>query len=299
MARIGNQTVWSKYKILFLERNTNPQTGQSDYVREIVNATNKKVIANDTITTNAQLNANSILGYMMTVTTSNTQTTPSPYLTQAFASTNKFVFLFKVNYIKSTLLTMHRFASTIEYGQKVPLSGNMTDLSGKPLPISPVQLYLESSVDSGQTWQQITLVTTSPNGAYNYSWAPNPGNYLVRAHYLGTTNAYAETYSTPLPLLVTKSNTTLTVSASPASFAIGQNVTIAVTMAPLVAGANITVSYTTDNKTFTPIRTIAMGSQTMSFTWKADVSGRFMIVATWQGNQDYSPVAASVTVHTG
>ncbi|HYB83807.1 MAG TPA: STT3 domain-containing protein [archaeon] len=298
MARIGNQTGWNKYQIQFLETNTNPQTGQSDYVREIVNATSKKVIANDTITTSAQLNADSVLGYMMTITTSNTQTTPSPYLTQVFSSTNKFVYLFRVNYIKSTLLTMHPFASAISYGQSVRLAGNMTQPNGNPLPISPVQLYLESSVDSGQTWEAITLLTTSPNGAFNYTWTPNPGNYLVRAHYLGTTS-YSETYSTPLPLLVTKTNSTLKLSTSPAAFAMGQNVTITVTMAPFVAGANVTVSYTLDNKTFTPIRTVQMTSQTMSFAWKSDVSGSFMIVAAWQGNIDYNPATSSIEVHGG
>jgi len=298
MARIGNQTAYNKYQILFLETNTNAQTGQSDYVREIVNATNKKVIANDTITTSAQLNADSLLGYMMTITTSNTQTTPSPYLTQAFASTNKFVFLFKVNYIKSTRLTMHPFAPKINYGQKILLTGNMTAPNGTPLQTSPIQLYLEASIDSGQTWQDITLATTSPSGAYNYTWRPDAGNYLVRAHYLSTTNTYAETYSTPLPLLVAKSNSTITLSTSPASFSTGQNVTITVTMSPLVAGANVTVSYTSDNKTFTPIKTIAMTSETMSFTWKADVSGSFMIVAAWQGNVNYNPAGAYVRVHT-
>jgi dolichyl-diphosphooligosaccharide--protein glycosyltransferase len=255
MARIGNQTMYGKYKILFVETNTNAQSGQSDYVREIVNATSKKVISNDTITTSAQLNADSLLGYMMTITTSNTQTTPSPYLTQVFASTNKFVYLFRVNYIKATRLTMRPFAATVSYGQKVLLAGNMTDPQGKPLTISPLQFYLETSVDSGSTWQQITLVTSSPSGAYNYTWVPDPGNYLVRAHYLGVTSTYAETFSTPLPLLVNKSNSTLTVSTSPASFANGQNVTITVTMSPLVTGANVTIYTTKDNKTFTPIRT--------------------------------------------
>jgi len=297
MARIGNQTMWNNYEILFLETNTNPQTGQSDYIREMVNPVTKKVVSNDTITTSAQLNGDSMLGYMMAITTSATQTTPSPYLTQAFSSTNKFVFLFKVNYIKSSLLTMRPIPATVEYGHNVTLAGNMTDPNGKPLPISPLQLYLESSIDSGQSWQAITVLNVNPNGGYSYSWKPDPGNYLIRAHYMGTTS-YAETFSNPQPLLVTKTNSTLTLSTSPASFANGQNVTITVSMAPFVSGANVTVSYTTNNKTFTPIRTVVMTSQTMSFAWKADVSGSFMIVASWQGNQDYNPATVSITVHT-
>jgi len=298
MARIGNQTMWNNYEIMFLETNTNPQTGQSDYIREMINPTTKEVVANDTITTSDQLNADSMLGYMMTFTTSNTQTTPSPYLTQVFSSTNKFVFMFKVNYIKSTFLTMRGIKPNINYGQNVVLAGNMTDPSGKPLPISPLQLLLESSVDNGQSWQQVAQVTASPNGAYNYTWIPDPGNYLVRAHYLGT-NTYAETFSTPLPLLVNKSNATLTLSTSPASFSTGQNVTVTVAMSPFVTGANVTVSYSLDNKTFTPIRTIAMTSQTMSFGWTPTVSGNLILEATWQGSIDYNPASVSVKVHSG
>jgi hypothetical protein len=239
-----------------------------------------------------------MLGYMMTFTTTNTQTTPSPYLTQVFQSTNKFVYLFQVNYIKSTHLTMHPIPSTINYGTNITFSGNMTDPNGKPLPISPVQLYLESSIDSGQTWQEITLVTASPNGVYNYVWTPEPGNYLIRAHYSGTVGGYAETFSTPEPLLVNKVNSTITLSASPASFTVGQNVTVTVTLSPFVSGANVTISYTSDNKTFTPIRTIAMTSPTASFTWTVNVSGSYLLVASWQGSIDYNSATAYLKVHT-
>jgi len=297
MARIGNQTMWNKDEVLFVETNTNPQTGQSDYVRELIDPTTKKVIGNDTITTSAQLNADSMLGYMMTYTTSNTQTTPSAYLTQVFASTNKFVFLFKVNYIKPTRLTMRPIAENITYGQTVDIAGNFTDPNGNPLPISPLQFYLESSEDSGQSWQQITLITTSPNGAYDYTWKPEPGNYLVRAHYIGSTN-YAETFSAPQGLLVQRSNKeSLTLSTSPSTFSEGQTVTITVGMSPLITGENVTVSYTTDNKTFTPIQTISMTSQNVSFSWKVNVSGTFRIVAVWQGNQEYGPAVAAIKVH--
>jgi len=299
MVRIGNNTMWNnRYEVTFLESTPNAQSGQSDYTRIIEDTVTKKIVGNDSITTNAQLNDQSMLGYMMTYTTSNTETTPSPYLTQAFQSTNKFVYLFQVNYIKGTRLTMAPIKPMINYGSKIMISGNMTDPEGNPLPISPLQLYLESSVDSGQTWQEVTLVTATPNGAYNYSWTPDPGNYLVRAHYLGTTGTYAETFSNPQPLLVNKANSTLTLTTSPASFTLGQNVTVTVTMSPFVSGANVSVSYTSDNKTFTPISTITMTSQTMSFTWTVNATGSYMVVASWQGNIDYNPASAYLKFHS-
>jgi len=296
MARIGNNTMWNKYEITFHVISTNAQTGASDYARIITNPATKKVVNNDTITTNAQLNADSMLGYMMTLTTSNTQTTPSPYLTQVFASTNKFVYLFKVNLIKSSFITMRPVRTPITYGGNVVMSGNITDTSGKPLAANPVQVVLESSLDSGQSWQEITAVTASPNGAYNYTWLPDAGAYLIRAHYYGT-GTYSEVASNPETLVVTKANATLRLSTSPASFTVGQNITVTVTLSPYVTPANVTVAYTFDNKTFTPINTILMTSQTMSFTWKADVPGSFMLVAALQSSIDYNPAVTYLTIH--
>jgi asparagine N-glycosylation enzyme membrane subunit Stt3 len=298
MVRIGNNTMWNnKYEVTFYETNTNAQSGQSDYNRVITDVTTKKVVGNDSITTSEQLNDQSMLGYMMTFTTTNTQETPSPYLTQVFQSTNKFVYLFQVNYIKGTKLTMAPLTPTAAYGNKIMISGNMTDPQGNPLPITPLQLYLESSVDSGQSWQEITLVTATPNGAFNYSWTPDAGNYLIRAHYLGTTGTYAETYSSPQPLLVNRANTTLTMTTSPASFTLGQNVSVTVTLTPFVTGANVTLSYTSDNKTFTPIRTIVMTSQTATFTWTVNATSSYTLVASWQGTIDYNPATAYYKVH--
>jgi asparagine N-glycosylation enzyme membrane subunit Stt3 len=295
MARIGNNTMWNKYQITFVETSTNPQTGASDYARIIKDPATNKVVSNDSITTSAQLNADSMLGYMMTITTTNTQTTPSPYLTQVFQSTNKFVYLFQVNYIKSASITMQPVRTPIAYGTPVVMSGSITDTSGKPLSSQPVQVVLESSVDSGQSWQQIGTVAAAPSGAYNYTAVPDAGTYLIRAHYLGTA-AYSEVTSTPEPLVVTKSNATLTLSTSPSTFNVGQNITVTVSLSPYVTGTNVTIGYTFDNKTFTPINTILMTSRTMSFTWKADVPGTFTLVVALQGSVNYNPAIAYLTI---
>ncbi len=236
-----------------------------------------------------------MLGYMMTVTTSNTQTTPSPYLTQVFSSSNKFVYLFKVNLIKSTFITMRPVKTPIVYGTPVTMQGNITDTSGNPLTSQPVQVVLESSVDSGQSWQQIGTVNAAPSGAYNYTAVPNAGTYLIRAHYVGTAT-YGDVVSTPETVVVAKANATLTLSTSPATFNQGQNITVTLTLSPYVTGTNVTVAYTFDNKTFTPIDTVFMTAQTMSFTWKADVPGTFMLVATLQAGVNYNPATAYLTI---
>jgi hypothetical protein len=296
MARIGNDTMWNKYNVMFLQTTTNAQSGASDYVRVLQDPKTKKVVANDTITTSQQLNENSMLGYMMTITSTNTQLTPSPYLTQVFQSSNKFVYLFQVNYIKQSRITMRSISSPIPYGEKVDLAGNITDPQGNPLPVSSLHLFLESSVDSGQTWQTISFVPVAPSGAYNYTWQPNAGNYSVRAHFLGIPGTYGETFSVPESLTVNPVRASLTLSTSPAAFSAGQNVTVTVTLLPFVTPTNVTLAYTSDNKTFTPITTIIMSSSTMSFTWKADVPGTFTIVAVLQGTPNYKATIASLTI---
>ena len=296
MARIGNNTVWNgNYQVMFLEGPVNQQTGTGDYTR-ILKSANGKVVGNTTITSNGQLSDDSMLGYMMAKTTTDPQLTASPYLTEVFQSTNKFVYLFQVNALKASQVTMRPIKSPINYGDKVSLQGNLTDPQGNPLTLSNPPITLESSVDSGQSWQEIDTVTASPNGAYNYTWVPHAGSYLVRAHYLGASGPYGESESNPLVLNVNRVNTTLTISTSPATFTVGENITISVTMSPLAQGANVTLAYTFDNKTFTPFSSIAMTSQTTTFNWKADVPGTFIIRVSWDGNQDYNPATAYLTI---
>jgi hypothetical protein len=78
---------------------------------------------------------------------------------------------------------------------------------------------------------------------------------------------------------------------------VGQNVTVTVQMSPFVSGANVTVSYSLDNKTFVPITNVIMSSPTMNFTWTVNVSGSFILIATWPGNGNYNPATAIVSVN--
>jgi dolichyl-diphosphooligosaccharide--protein glycosyltransferase len=296
MARIGNNTVWQdNYQVQFLQGPVDTTTGQSDYTRILRDKTGK-VVGNTTITQSGQLNSDSMLGYMMAKTTTDTSMTTSPYLTQVFQSTNHFVYLFQVRALKATQITMRPVKTPINYGEKVNLIGNLTDSLGNPLTIANAQVVLESSIDSGQTWQEIDTVTATPNGVYNDTWIPHAGSYLIRAHYLGTSGPYGEGTSTPLELDVHRVNATLTVTTSPASFTVGQNVSITIGMSPFVQGANVTLSYTFDNKTFTQFTSVIMTSGTTTFHWKAVVPGTFMIVATWQGNQDYNTATVYLSI---
>jgi dolichyl-diphosphooligosaccharide--protein glycosyltransferase len=298
MARIGNNTFWSNYKVIYQEKftGTGTQSQSSSYYR-VLQDSKGKFVANDTIAQNNQLNDKSMLGYMMAARSQSASTTPSRYFTQVFASSNRYVYLFQFNILKLTHIAINSINSPLTYGDKALLAGDLTDSLGNPLSISGAQVALESSADNGQTWKAVKTIPVSSNGAFNDTWIPSAGIYLVRAHYLGDVGPYSENSTTPQLLNVKKANVTLRISSSPTSAAIGQNVTVNVQMTPFLSGANVTVLYTFDNKTFVPIMTLTMNSPTMNFTWKVNIPGSFTLVAALPGTGNYNPARADVIVN--
>jgi hypothetical protein len=238
-----------------------------------------------------------MLGYMMALATNAANEPASPYFTRVFSSSNNFVFLFQVRIPKAVHLSLNPIKRQIPYGQQVVLAGNLTDAAGNALSISNPSVAMESSTDSGQTWLNIQTVPVSPNGTYTYTWTPDAGNYIIRAHYLGAVGPYAETSTTPQVLNVQTGSVSLSITTSSRSVTIGQNVSVTVQMSPLVSGANVTVSYTLDNKTFVPIENVTMRSSSISFTLKVNIPGSFILAATWPGNQDYNHALAEITIN--
>jgi hypothetical protein len=298
MARIGNNTMWNNYKVIYTENVTATQTGSSSSsYTQLLEDSKGHFIYNDTIADNNQLNDHTMLGYMMALATNAANEQPSPYFTRVFASSNNFVFLFQVRIPKPVHLSIIPTKRQIPYGQQVVLAGNLTDAAGNPLSVSAPSVTLESSADSGQTWLQIQTVPVSANGTYSYTWTPDVGNYIIRAHYLAATGPYAEASTTPQVLNVQPGSVNLSIKTPSPSVTIGQNVTVTVQMSPFVSGANVTVSYTLNNKTFVPIENVTMRSPSMNFTWRVNVPGSFTLAATWPGNQDYKPALAEITLN--
>jgi dolichyl-diphosphooligosaccharide--protein glycosyltransferase len=298
MARIGNNTMWNNYKVIYTETVTATQSGgTSASYTQLLQDSKGKFVGNNTIADNNQLNDYTMLGKMMALATNAANEQASPYFTRVFSSSNNFVFLFQVKILRSVHLSMQPIPAELEYGQQVVLTGNLTDASSNPLSISSPTVDLESSIDSGQTWQLVQTVPVFSNGTYSYVWIPDAGNYIIRAHYLGVVGPYAETFTTPQPLTVHTVRAALSISTSSLSVTAGQNITVTLHMSPFVSGANVTVSYTFDNKTFVPIQTVIMSSSTMSFNWVVSVPGSFTLAATWSGNQNYEQALAEITLN--
>jgi len=298
MARIGNNTMWNNYKVIYTETTTPTQSGgTSSSYTQLLEDSKGRFVSNDTIASNNQLNDHTMLGYMMAEATNAANEHASPYFTRVFSSSNNFVFLFQVRILKAVHLSISPVKRQISYGTQVLLAGSLTDASGNPLSIDNPSVALETSTDSGQTWQQITTALVSPNGTYSYTWTPDAGSYIVRAHYLGAVGPYAEATTTPEVLVVETGKVDLSITTPSHSVTIGQNVTVTVQMSPFVSGANVTISYTFDNKTFVPIQTVVMNSPRMSFTWLVNIPGSFTLAASWPGNQNYNRALAEITLN--
>lgn len=75
-------------------------------------------------------------------------------------------------------------SSTSFFGFKVDIDGNLTcnDVVG----VSRAPLLISYSVTGGESWNDITLVSTTSDGSYSAIWMPSAtGNYLVRATWAG------------------------------------------------------------------------------------------------------------------
>jgi hypothetical protein len=294
MARIGNNTIWNNYKVVFQEK-VDKQAQTQTYYRLIMNGTN--VLANETVadTTNGP-NTSTLLGYIMSDATSTQSGQSNLYLTQVFSSSNHFVFLYKVSYPTETIVNLGPLHSPISYGQKALIVGNLTDTNGNPLP-GPLTVDIEYSTDVGTTWNKVETIPVNQNGSFNYTWTPDVGNYTLRAHFLGVQGAYVSSVALE-NLLVKKANATITLTASTTTPAVGQNVLLNWHVEPFVSGANITISYTSDNKTFVKIVNLIMTSPSMNYSWKVTASGTFRIVLTINGDKNYNLTAASLIVKT-
>jgi dolichyl-diphosphooligosaccharide--protein glycosyltransferase len=296
MARIGNNTAWEGYKILFVEvRNT--QARSSTYYR-VIQDSKGKVLSNETIVEGNEPNENSILGFMMQAATLS-QAPQSPYFTQVFSSTNRFVFLFKVNYATETVIKMLPIENKITFGQNVTFAGNLTDKAGGALTGGPYTITIEYSTNDGQDWNPIAgVASVSREGRFNYTWAPVAGNYLLRAHFLGVEGNYIESFSQPQLLDVLKENVALRLSASTTTASVGQSVELTWQMEPFMKDANVTLAYTVDNKTYAKISSFTMTSPAMNYAWKVTIAGSFRIVVIWNGNENYNEaMSAPVTMN--
>ena len=195
-----------------------------------------------------------------------------------------------MSYATQTVVKALPMRSPITYGQNATIAGKLTDINGNPLSGGPFTVDIEDSTDN-VTFYKVDTIPVSHDGSFNYTWIPDAGNYTVQVHFLGVQGVYLESISDQ-SLTVNKANVSLTLTASSTKPAAGHNVTVNWSMKPFDNGANITLYYTLDNKTFTRINSFIMTSPSMNYTWTVPFSATFRIVAVFAGDNDYNQATA-------
>jgi dolichyl-diphosphooligosaccharide--protein glycosyltransferase len=296
MAKISNGTTYGNETVRYYEKAREGEGGQTvkEYYR-VVTAGNR-TISNQTIADSNGLFPSSILGFLMIQGISPGSEPESNYFEQVFASSNRFVFVYKVLYAETTSITCRTDRSNITYGEGVEISGTL--LNSTKGALADQKVTLECSTSNGTSWSEISTTTTSENGTYSYSWKPNAGSYLIHARFQGAKGSYVSSVSPNLPLTVNKANAAIALGISPISIVLGQNATISCNVTPRESGGRVILEYSTDNKTWTPLTSGDLVNGSYSTSWAPKQIGTIYIRATWTGNLNYNRAVSSIQILT-
>jgi dolichyl-diphosphooligosaccharide--protein glycosyltransferase len=303
MARIGNNTSWGNYKVVYRAQTSvqpGAQTQTTTYIRQIVNATSGKVLTNETITSsNNEPTDVTMLGYMMAKGTLQLQSSSpfDPYMREVFHSSNNFVFIFQVAYPSPVVLKVGQVKSPITLGQTLEFTGNLTDNAGAPLSVTSPTVRFEYL--SGGQWSPIAAVPVLSDGSFNYTWTPiAAGTYVIRVHYSGAPDQYFEAWTNGESIqVVNKPFVALNLTSSARNVPAGQPVTFTIAMSPFVSGANLTLSYSTNNQTFIPIKNIVMTGPSETYVWTVVPTGGYVVAVSWAGDQNHSPASTEIVMN--
>jgi hypothetical protein len=220
----------------------------------------------------------------------------SNYFEQVFASSNRFVFVYKVLYPETTSITCRLDKSNITYGGSVEISGTL--LNSTKGALSDQKVTLEYSTSNGTSWSEISTTTTSEDGTYAYTWKPNAGSYLIHARFQGSKGSYVSSVSPNQPLTANKANAAIALEISPITIGVGQNATISCNLTPRESGGRVILEYSTDNKTWTPLTSGDLVNGSYSTSWAPKDIGTIYVRATWTGNQNYNRAVSSIQILT-
>jgi len=123
--------------------------------------------------------------------------------------------------------------------------------------------------------------------------ADQVGQWQITASWSGDDTCNAAE-STPVPLTVTKIQSTLAITASQLTVNVGESITIDGALAPGQT-ANITLTYTMPNGTITTKTVQSTSAGTFTDTIKLDTAGTWQVKASWAGDTQHT-TAESTTI---
>jgi hypothetical protein len=191
-------------------------------------------------------------------------------------------------------LTVEKTSSIIaltlsSYSAKI---GDTVNVNGTLYPAKVALITLTYTMPNGTII--IETVNSNDAGAFSSTLLANKvGTWTVKADWAGD-DVYAGTESSPATLTVTKIQSALSITASPLTVDVGNNVTISGTLTPAQT-ATITLTCTMPNGTIIT-RTVSTAG-TFTYIIKLDQAGIWQVKASWNGNTQYeSAASAPITV---
>lgn len=203
----------------------------------------------------------------------------------------------------TTILSINATPSTLNAGEEVRISGNLTETStGKLVPFQRITLQMS---EDGASWKSVTSMLTK-TGSYNISRImKDPGTFYFRTFSSG--NRFYAPATSPVVMVTVSSPagpkaTSLSILAAPHTLLQGESATVSGTLSAVQSGAGIpgqriVLSSSPDGVSFTPVGTLFTAPNgTYSITLMMNTPGKISFRAAYEGNNTYSgstsPVAA-------
>jgi hypothetical protein len=291
MAKIGNGTVLDGQKTTFRELKS--ETGAT-YNRIIT--IGDKVVSNETIADSGGIKDTTILGKLIGMALNPQAGETSVNFERVFTSTNKFVLLYEVSYLKTGTLTLGLDRSEIDYGENVTITGELKDEKGVGLGDKIV--YLEQSTQEQGPGTRLFGVTTLPNGTYRYSWKPDGGTYYLRAVWDGEEGQYAQAASDIQGLTVAKKESSIVAQLSTTTAKIGQPIKITARLSVESSFGTVATEYSLDGEKWTTISSGSPVGGVFSTEWAPEAPGTYYIRASWSGDAEYNEVSSETMTLT-
>jgi hypothetical protein len=186
----------------------------------------------------------------------------------------------------TTALTVKKASSLIalalsSYTAKV---GDIISVSGILYPAKAATITIEYTTPEGAI--STKTVNSSSVGVFGDALtADKVGEWTIKAGWAGD-DVYEGTESALTTLMVTKIQSIISITASPLTVDLGENVTVSGTLKPAQT-ATITLTYIKPDGTTTTRTVVSTSAGTFTDTMKLDESGIWQVKASWGGNVQY------------
>ena len=182
-------------------------------------------------------------------------------------------------------------SSTIHVNENITIYGRID-------PPHAAAVLLSFTKPDGSTL--VRILNSSSDGTYSYTFKPNQiGRWSVQASWMGDDDHEGAT-SDILEFMVieVKYNSTITIICNPSNITIGEEVVISGTINPVHTMTPINLRYSLDEglSWSTIGTTITNEDGEYSFTWKPPTPGKYLIEASWEGDQDHHGATNTYTL---